>query len=120
MNTPFSEVPIHFTQPLTKQEAMEGKSAVFCCQISKVRSNEHVTWTKDGEQIIPEDEHYEMGWKDLTHTLCLPRVTLQDAASYTMMVDHISSSAQLVVHGEDIVQMYLLHNLFKYFLLKYL
>ncbi len=115
MNTPFSEIPIHFTQPLTKQEAMEGQSAVFCCQISKVRSN--VSWTKDGEQISSGDEHFEMGWKDLTHTLCVPRVTLQDVASYTMIVDHISSSAQLVVYGED--TFIILHNLLIYFDLKY-
>ena len=95
-----SESPITFTLPLQDQRVVEEHSTVFSCQLSKPRSNRHVKWFKDGKEISPDDEHFEMGWKHSTHTLCIIKTTLEDAAKYTVKIGEVCCSAVLVVDGK--------------------
>ena len=95
-----SESPITFTLPLQDQRVVEEHSTVFSCQLSKPRSNRHVKWFKDGKEISPDDDHFEMGWKHSTHTLCIIKTALEDAAKYTVKIGEVCCSALLVVDGK--------------------
>ena len=95
-----SESPITFTLPLQDQRVVEEHSTVFSCQLSKPRSNRHVKWFKDGKEISPDDDHFEMGWKHSTHTLCIIKTALEDAAEYTVKIGEVCCSATLVVNGK--------------------
>ena len=96
-----SESPITFSLPLQNQRVVEEHSTVFSCQLSKPRSSRHVKWFKDGKAISSEDEHFEMGWKDVTHTLCIIKTALDDAAEYTVKIGEVACSAILVVDGKS-------------------
>ena len=99
-----SESPITFTLPLQDQRVVEEHSTVFSCQLSKPRSNRHVKWFKDGKEISPDDEHFEMGWKHSTHTLCIIKTALEDAAKYTVKIGEVCCSATLVVDGKATIE----------------
>ena len=95
-----AESPITFTLPLQDQRVIEDHSTVFSSQLSKPRSNRHVRWSKDGRNISSEDEHFEMGWKDATHTLCIIKTALEDAGEYTIKIGEVACSATLTVDGK--------------------
>ncbi len=97
-----TESPITFTLPLQDQRVVEEHSAVFSSTLSKPRSNRHVKWFKNGKELSAQDTHFEMGWKNHTHTLCIIKTLLEDAGQYTIKIGEVSCSAQLIVEGKGV------------------
>ncbi len=73
---------------------------VFSCQLSNPRSNRHVKWFKSGAELSADDPHYEMGWKNDTHTLCIMKSVLEDAGEFAIQVGDVACVASLIVDGE--------------------
>ena len=85
-----------FTQPLHDQSVPESASVSLTCALSK--PNAQVTWLRDGQEIIP-DENHEVEADGVFHTLTLPKAAVDDSAEYSVKVGDQETKATLAVEG---------------------
>lgn len=92
----FVEEPVEIIRHLKDQEISEKETAKFKCLLSK--SGVKAKWLKDGKVVTAADG-YEITSIDVTHTLVLEDVALEDGGKYTIKVEDKESSANLRVMG---------------------
>ena len=76
---------------------MEKQSITLECEVSK--PDRSATWLKNGEPITPSD-HFEISAADTKHSLTIRCATLDDMARYTVRVESVETSGQLIVDGK--------------------
>ncbi|XP_069815234.1 obscurin isoform X2 [Dendropsophus ebraccatus] len=78
------ELPAHFTQELTQQEASEGSSITLCCELNK--ADAPVEWRKDN-RAIKQSKKYKIRQEGLTAELMIRDLLPEDGGDYTCICE---------------------------------
>ncbi len=92
--------------PLLNQSALEEEPVTLACRLNKPA--QQVTWFRDGVQISPSDERFEMRTEACNYTLSIDKSEIKDTGMFTMRVGEVESSATVIVYGETTKQPLLL------------
>ncbi len=96
-DTPEIKTAPYFITELVDQEVEENEAISMTCQVSE--PGKSATWFKD-QGKIDESERCQMQADSDTFTLTLSKSEVSDAGEYTVRVENIQSSANLIVNGE--------------------
>ncbi len=103
------ESPVTFTSPLVNQQVTENGEVTLSAKLSKVGKD--VKWFKDGNKPLKHGKKYDIKAAGVSHSLRIPKVSMDDAGGYTLKVGTIESSCSLSVKGETIRNMF--ENIFQ-------
>ena len=84
--------------PLVNQEVTEGDSVVLHCELNKPAPS--VEWTRRGEPLRNGDK-YQMRKKELQVEMKIVDLSLDDMGDYTCLCGDQSTTARILVNGED-------------------
>ncbi|KAI7798029.1 putative obscurin, partial [Triplophysa rosa] len=93
------EQPLYFCKKLEYQEAEEGETTVFCCELSKPASA--VQWKK-GAVLLKSGRKYEIQQNGGELQLQIHELTGQDSGVYTCCVGALVTSASLEVKEQPL------------------
>lgn len=95
---PLTAAPVRFLRELQAQEVDEGATAHLCCELS--RADVSVEWRKGTLQLFPCAK-YQLAQEGTAAKLLVRGVEQEDAGDYTCDAGPTSSTASLVVRGEQ-------------------
>lgn len=93
-----SELPPLFVEGLRNKEEIEGREAIFQCQISK--ANAKTEWKK-GHQTLKPDHKYKMRLQGVHAELVISNLDLKDSGNYTCLCGEEATTATLTVTGKN-------------------
>lgn len=94
----FTELPVSIVRPLRDRTALEKHRVILECTVSS--PNCDVTWYK-GKEELESTEHMEITQEDCYHKLVIHQVALEDEGTYSIEVGEHTSTAKLMVEGEN-------------------
>lgn len=96
IHVPISEHPLFFHEELQNLEAVAGKTATFCCRLSK--PGLPVQWKKEAVVLKPGNK-YEMNQNECELHLKIQDLTNHDRGTYKCCTGGIVTTAFLEVKG---------------------
>lgn len=94
----FTELPVSIVRPLRDRTALEKHRVILECTVSS--PNCDVTWYK-GKEELESTEHMEITQEGCYHKLVIHQVALEDEGTYSIEVGEHTSTAKLMVEGEN-------------------
>ncbi|KAL1270084.1 hypothetical protein QQF64_032373 [Cirrhinus molitorella] len=88
------EKPLFFSEELQNQEAEEGKTAILCCELSKLGVS--VQWKK-GTVLLKPSKKYEIKEDGCKLQLQIHELTAQDSGTYKCCAGSLVTTASLVI-----------------------
>ena len=94
---PSPALPAKFAKGLGKEEAMEGATAILCCELSKAAP---VEWRK-GPKTLRAGDRVSLRQEGAVCELEICDLTVEDAGEYSCVCGQEKTSATLAVRGKD-------------------
>lgn len=98
VNIFLTELPASIVRPLRDRTALEKHRVILECTVSSPRCD--VSWYKEGEEL-ESTEHMEIIQEECYHKLIIHQVALEDEGTYSIEVGEHTSTAKLLVEGEN-------------------
>lgn len=92
-------VPVDYVTPLQDVDVKEGETAVLTCEINK--TDVTAVWSKEGEDITPDDQKYTISVDNYTHSLTIADCDIEDDAEYTITINEHTSVGNVFVEGKS-------------------
>ncbi len=99
---PSTEHPLFFSKELQNQQAEEGRTAIFCCELSKPGVS--VQWKK-GTVLLKPSNKYDIKETGRKLQLQIHELTAQDSGAYKCCAGNLVTTASLVIIGKWIIHM---------------
>ena len=90
------ELPPTFTKPLEDKTCVEYDNVEFTCEVNKPQKQ--VTWYRNDVELKPSDK-YQMTEENVTHTLRINSVPLDETGEISARVGDDRTAAKLTVKG---------------------
>lgn len=78
-------------------DVKEGQTAILTCEINK--SDMSAVWSKDGEEITPDNQKYTVTVQNFTHTLTITDCDIDDDSEYSINIEDCTSVGNVFVEG---------------------
>ncbi len=95
---PSTEHPLFFSKELQNQEAEEGRTAIFCSELSKPGVS--VQWKK-GTVLLQPSRKYEIKQDGCQLQLHIYELTAQDSGAYKCCAGSLVTTGSLVIKGHS-------------------
>ena len=96
----FLDTKPEFTKKLADLKKKIKEKATFVCELNK--ENVKVIWKKNGKELKSE-KNVKIVADKKSHQLIIEDATVEDGGEYSCVAGDISTSAKLIVEGENVV-----------------